>query len=300
MKCCCRLSTLGTLRRLASTTQHFTTTQHLTTRHFSATSASDKASTTHFGFETVGIDEKEPKVKEVFEKVADSYDLMNDVMSVGVHRLWKDYFASKVNPKPHFKCLDVAGGTGDIAFRLFNRMSKVHESPEQVVICDINTEMLEVGKKRAAELYGKSEVFQWVEGNAECLPFDNDSFDVFTIAYGIRNVTHINKALSEAYRVLKPGGKFMCLEFSSVQNEIVSQVYNTYSFEVIPVLGQLVANDYESYKYLVESIKKFPDQEKFADMIRDAGFQEVGYENLTFGVTAIHTGFKLPQEWDMD
>jgi len=291
MKYCSRLTTLSTIGRLTST---LSTSQ---LRQFSDT----KPDTTHFGFTTVPIEDKEPKVKEVFEKVATSYDLMNDVMSVGVHRLWKDHFVSQANPKPHFKCLDVAGGTGDIAFRLFNRMSKVHEAPQQVVICDINKEMLEVGKNRAEGLYGKSDVFQWVEGNAECLEqFDDNTFDVYTIAYGIRNVTNINNALSEAHRVLKPGGKFMCLEFSSVQNEIISSIYNTYSFEVIPVMGQLIANDYESYKYLVESIKKFPAQEVFSDMIREAGFQEVGYENLTFGVTAIHTGFKLPLEWDMD
>ena len=217
---------------------------------------------------------------------------MNDAMSLGVHRLWKDHFVKEAAPQPTYKCLDVAGGTGDIAFRLLRHMRNINTETSDIVICDINSEMLKVGQNRAEQL-GINQHFTWMEGNAEQLDLPDNTFDVYTIAYGIRNVTHIDRALSEAYRVLKPGGKFMCLEFSDVPNPVVSQIYDRYSFDVIPVLGQLIAGDFESYQYLVESIRKFPKQEAFADMIAQAGFSVVDYENLTFGVTAIHTGFKL-------
>lgn len=247
---------------------------------------------THFGYTTVPEEEKEEKVREVFEKVADTYDVMNDAMSGGAHRAWKDALVRAAAPQPHYKCLDVAGGTGDIAFRLQTHMRNINTDCEMVTVCDINKEMLRVGQNRAVER-GTSAGFTWVEGNAEQLEFADESFDLYTIAYGIRNCTHIDRVLTEAYRVLKPGGRFMCLEFSEVSNPVLSKVYDTYSMELIPVMGQLIAGDFESYKYLVESIRKFPNQETFAEMIADAGFSVVEYKNLTFGVTAVHSGYKL-------
>ncbi|XP_063680317.1 ubiquinone/menaquinone biosynthesis C-methyltransferase UbiE-like [Bolinopsis microptera] len=247
---------------------------------------------THFGYQTIPESEKESKVKEVFERVADTYDLMNDAMSLGVHRLWKDHFVTSAAPKPNYKCLDVAGGTGDIAFKLHNHMSNINRDCEKIVVCDINKEMLRVGQERAKES-GAEDAYIWLEGNAELLELPDNTFDLYTIAYGIRNCTHIEKVLEEAYRVLKPGGRFMCLEFSEVNNPVLSQVYEKYSHDVIPVLGQVIAGDFESYQYLVESIRKFPNQETFAEMIAAAGFEIVEYENLTFGVTAIHSGYKL-------
>eukprot|EP00116_Pleurobrachia_bachei_P007780 sb/3468042/ len=248
--------------------------------------------TTHFGFQDVPEEEKEGKVREVFEKVADTYDVMNDAMSLGMHRLWKDCFVSRADPQPGFQCLDVAGGTGDIAFRIARHMSNISKDHGPVTICDINAEMLRVGRARA-ERNGTSDKFVWVEGNAETLNFPDSSFDLYTIAYGIRNCTHIDRVLTEAHRVLKPGGRFMCLEFSEVTQPVLASVYEKYSFDVIPVMGHLVAGDMESYQYLVESIRKFPKQEEFAEMIVKAGFSVVEYENLTFGVTSIHSGYKL-------
>ena len=274
------------------TSHLFTSHQcHCVNRNFHTT-PSNSEKETHFGYQSIPESEKEEKVKEVFERVADTYDLMNDAMSLGVHRLWKDHFVKSAAPKPNFKCLDVAGGTGDIAFKLNKYMSNVNRDCEKIVVCDINKEMLRVGEERAAQM-GVAENFVWVEGNAETLEFDDNTFDLYTIAYGIRNCTHIDKVLEEAYRVLKPGGRFMCLEFSEVNNPVISQVYDRYSHDVIPVMGQLIAGDFESYQYLVESIRKFPNQETFAEMIAAAGFEIVEYENLTFGVTAIHSGYKL-------
>lgn len=247
---------------------------------------------THFGYQTIPESEKEGRVKEVFERVANTYDVMNDAMSLGVHRLWKDHFVKSAAPSPNFKCLDVAGGTGDIAFKLHNYMKNVNRDCEKIVVCDINAEMLRVGQERAEEA-GNTEHFIWKEGNAEQLEFPDESFDLYTIAYGIRNCTHIDKVLQEAHRVLKPGGRFMCLEFSEVSNPLISQIYDRYSHDLIPVMGQVVAGDFESYQYLVESIRKFPNQETFAQMIAEAGFEVVDYENLTFGVSAIHSGYKL-------
>uniref|UniRef100_A0A8D1EWV3 2-methoxy-6-polyprenyl-1,4-benzoquinol methylase, mitochondrial n=2 Tax=Sus scrofa TaxID=9823 RepID=A0A8D1EWV3_PIG len=206
-----------------------------------------RATETHFGFETVSEEEKGGKVYQVFESVAKKYDVMNDMMSLGIHRLWKDLLLWKMHPFPGTQLLDVAGGTG----------------------------------------------LDWVLGDAEELPFDDDKFDVYTIAFGIRNVTHIDRALQEAHRVLKPGGRFLCLEFSQVNNPLVSRLYDVYSFQVIPVLGEVIAGDWKSYQYLVESIRQFPSQEEFKEMIEDAGFQKVTYENLTSGIVAIHSGFKL-------
>lgn len=286
---------------------------------------------THFGFETVAEDEKEERVYEVFKNVAGKYDLMNDAMSFGIHRLWKDHFIHRMAPVEGTKLLDVAGGTGDIAFRFLQYIQSQNDDPimveesfsiptnieagaysipsdyaeeekidlsgykedtSHVTVCDINQEMLNVGKSRAEEA-GIFTGIDWVQGNAECLPFEDNSFDAYTIAYGIRNCTHVDKVLTEAFRVLKPGGRFMCLEFSQVNNLGLRRLYDSYSFEVIPVMGQVLARDWKSYQYLVESIRQFPNQKKFAAMIRQAGFGMVTYENLTFGVSAIHSGYKL-------
>lgn len=252
---------------------------------------------THFGFEAVDEDLKSEKVYEVFEKVADNYDLMNDAMSFGIHRIWKHLFISRLNPPHGTHLLDVAGGSGDIAFRYLDFLKK-QPNPDQrfsrVTVCDINESMLSVGKNRAEKLgYTDENKINWVLGDAENLPIESDSIDAYTISFGIRNVTHIDRTLNEAYRVLKPGGRFMCLEFSRVNNEIIRKIYDSYSFTVIPVMGQILAGQWKPYQYLVESIRKFPDQETFKNMIRDAGFRLVTYENLTFGTVAIHSGFKL-------
>ncbi|KAI3956521.1 hypothetical protein MKW92_048111 [Papaver armeniacum] len=261
---------------------------------------------TSFGFKQVPEDEKSKLVGNVFSSVASSYDLMNDLMSGGLHRLWKDRLVSKLHPIPGMKYLDVAGGTGDVAFRIFDSINSVSrrttqgalegnlDDETQINVCDINPKMLSVGKKRAAERgLGDNCSLVWVEGDAEALKFGDGTMDGYTIAFGIRNVTHIEKALSEAYRVLKPGGRFLCLELSHVDVPIFKNLYDYYSFSVIPAVGELVAGDRESYQYLIESIRKFPRQEMFARMIADAGFQKVEYENLVGGVVAIHSGFKF-------
>ncbi|XP_068665772.1 2-methoxy-6-polyprenyl-1,4-benzoquinol methylase, mitochondrial [Aristolochia californica] len=261
---------------------------------------------TSFGFKEVREEEKSKMVGDVFTSVASSYDLMNDFMSGGLHRLWKDRLVSKLHPFPGTNHLDVAGGTGDIAFRVLESINSVSsralrsgltdelESGTRIYVCDINPNMLSVGKKRAAERgLGENPILQWVEGDAEALSFPDDSMDGYTIAFGIRNVTHIEKALSEAYRVLKRGGRFLCLELSHVELPILKQLYDYYSFSIIPAMGKLVAGDQDSYQYLVESIRQFPKQELFAKMIADAGFRKVEYENLVGGVVAIHSGVKL-------
>lgn len=262
----------------------------------SANTETDK--TTHFGFETVTEAEKGQKVYSVFHNVAEKYDLMNDVMSGGIHRLWKDYFVRLMSPAPGTRLIDVAGGTGDIAFRFmdFLRHAKSGSdmsSASHVTVCDISQAMLDVGQRRAAQRDCHSGEISWLLGNAEQLPVGDESYDVYTVAFGIRNMTHIDTVLSEAYRVLRPGGRFMCLEFSEVTNPLLRSVYDMYSFHVIPVMGQVVAGDWKSYQYLVESIRQFPCQEEFKEMIEDAGFSHVTYENLMFGVAAVHSGFKL-------
>jgi demethylmenaquinone methyltransferase/2-methoxy-6-polyprenyl-1,4-benzoquinol methylase len=249
------------------------------------------ATSTHFGFRDVGLDEKQGLVDEVFHAVARRYDVMNDLMSGGLHRLWKDAFVSKLAP-PHagprpFAVLDVAGGTGDIAFRVMER-SRGHAA---VTVCDINPSMLGVGRERA-EKRGLGTI-DFVAGNAEALPFPDASFDAVTIAFGIRNVPRIGVALKEARRVLRPGGRFMSLEFSAVAVPLLDKAYDLYSFNVIPLIGAVVAGDGAPYKYLVESIRRFPNQETFAGMIRDAGFSRVAYQNLTGGVAAMHWGWAI-------
>ena len=243
-----------------------------------------------FGFRKVREEERQKLVNRVFSSVADRYDLMNDLMSGGMHRLWKDAFINWLAPPREgegYLHLDVAGGTGDIAFRLLAASKKARS-----IICDISGEMLEVGRRRAAKK-GFSDRLSFVQGNAEALPFAGDSFDAYTIAFGIRNVTHIDRALEEAFRVLRPGGRFMCLEFSQVQTPVLDRLYDLFSFHVIPEIGRITTGDRDSYQYLVESIRKFPPQEEFAAMIRKAGFSQVKYRNLTGGVAAIHSGWKL-------
>lgn len=247
--------------------------------------------TASFGFRTVPETERQGLVNQVFASVAGRYDLMNDLMSGGLHRLWKRELITMLNAprgETPFKLLDVAGGTGDIALRY------AHDSGPRAtaVICDISPEMLEVGRRRIADA-GLQARIACVEGNAEALPFESGRFDAYTIAFGIRNVTHIDKALAEAYRVLKPGGRFLCLEFSECQVPILDRLYDFHSFEVIPRLGKLTAGAAEPYRYLVESIRRFPNQEAFAGLIRNAGFSRVSYRNLTGGIAAIHAGWKI-------
>ncbi|KAF9613239.1 hypothetical protein IFM89_006340 [Coptis chinensis] len=261
---------------------------------------------TSFGFKDVPEEDKSRLVGNVFSSVASSYDLMNDLMSGGLHRLWKDRLVSELHPFPGMKHLDVAGGTGDVAFRILDNINSISRravkydpadnlnDETQIYVCDINPNMLNVGKKRAIERgLGESHSLVWVEGDAEALSFDNSSMDGYTIAFGIRNVTHIEKALAEAYRVLKRGGRFLCLELSHVDIPVFKELYDYYSFSVIPAVGELVAGDRDSYQYLVESIRRFPPQHKFAALIADAGFQKVQYENMVGGVVAIHSGLKL-------
>lgn len=243
--------------------------------------------TTHFGFKDVPEAEKAGMVHGVFTRVANKYDIMNDVMSVGIHRLWKDAMMDWLAPRPGQKLLDVAGGTGDIAFRFLKRAPGAGAT-----VLDMTESMLVEGQKRA-EAENMADRLSWVVGDAMALPFADNSFDVYTISFGIRNVTRIADALSEAYRVLKPGGRLMVLEFSQLPNPAMQWAYDRYSFNVIPLMGQIVANDRDSYQYLVESIRKFPDQESFAAMIRQAGFAQVKYRNLTLGVAALHSGWKI-------
>jgi demethylmenaquinone methyltransferase/2-methoxy-6-polyprenyl-1,4-benzoquinol methylase len=246
--------------------------------------------TTHFGFQTVDEGAKAGMVHGVFTKVASKYDVMNDAMSFGIHRIWKDAMMDWLAPRPGQKLLDVAGGTGDVSFRFLKRAGALGGA--HATVCDMTESMLVEGRQRA-EAASMPEALDWVVGDAMALPFATGSFDVYTISFGIRNVTRINDALREAYRVLRPGGRLMVLEFSQLPNEAMQKAYDLYSFNVIPVMGQVIANDRDSYQYLVESIRKFPDQETFAGMIREAGFDQVKYRNLTMGVAALHSGWKL-------
>jgi demethylmenaquinone methyltransferase / 2-methoxy-6-polyprenyl-1,4-benzoquinol methylase len=243
--------------------------------------------TTHFGFQTVPEAEKAGLVHGVFTNVASKYDIMNDLMSGGMHRLWKDAMMDWLAPRPGQRLLDVAGGTGDVAFRFLGRAAG-----SAAVVLDMTESMLISGRQRA-EAEAAAERLDWVVGDAMALPFPDNSFDVYTISFGIRNVTRIGDALREAYRVLRPGGRLMVLEFSQIPNDLGQWVYDKYSFNVIPVMGKIVAGDRESYQYLVESIRKFPDQESFASMIRQAGFEQVKYRNLSLGIAALHSGWKL-------
>jgi demethylmenaquinone methyltransferase / 2-methoxy-6-polyprenyl-1,4-benzoquinol methylase len=242
-----------------------------------------------FGFADVAGGTKQGLVNEVFAKVARRYDLMNDLMSGGLHRLWKsELLACLAPPKSavSYALLDVAGGTGDVALRFVKEAGK----GASVVVCDISAEMIEVGRARGEK---EADSLSFVRGNAEALPFAKASFDAYTIAFGMRNLTHFEAALAEAFRVLKPGGRFLCLEFSSVEVPVLDKLYDVYSFRAIPILGGLVTGDSASYRYLVESIRRFPDQKTFRGLIEDAGFERARYRNLTGGIAAIHSAWRL-------
>jgi demethylmenaquinone methyltransferase/2-methoxy-6-polyprenyl-1,4-benzoquinol methylase len=245
---------------------------------------------THFGARRVPLEDKQALVDDVFHSVARRYDLMNDLMSFGLHRAWKDALITALNPpkRAPFALLDVAGGTGDIAFRAL----EAGGDQTRVTVCDINPDMLTVGRERAAKS-ADGDLITFAEGNAESLPFTDRSFDAITIAFGIRNVPRIDAALAEAFRVLKIGGKFLCLEFSAVDVPGLDRLYDFYSFNVIPALGRTVAGDAESYRYLVESIRRFPKPDAFAEMLRAAGFRRVSYQQMTGGVVALHSGWRL-------
>jgi demethylmenaquinone methyltransferase/2-methoxy-6-polyprenyl-1,4-benzoquinol methylase len=245
-----------------------------------------------FGYLDVGEAEKQDMVNAVFERVAKRYDLMNDLMSGGMHRLWKDALVARLAPPRHgnrpWHVIDVAGGTGDIGFRI----AEASRGTAQVDVVDINAEMLEVGRDRAArERYGAC--LRFSQGNGEALPFEDGVFDAYTIAFGIRNIPRIDRALHEAFRVLNYGGQFLCLEFSAVDSFGLDRLYEFWSMRAIPALGRAVAGDEKSYRYLVESIRRFPDQQRFADLVREAGFARVGYRNLSGGIAALHWGWKL-------
>lgn len=243
-----------------------------------------------FGFTTVGRGERQGLVNQVFARVASRYDLMNDLMSGGLHRLWKDDMIAWLNPPKaanSFHLVDVAGGTGDIAHRFL----KTAGPGATCTLCDISAEMLKVAKERFSGM--PAEQLNIVLSNAQELPLPDMCADAYTIAFGIRNVTHIDQALLEAFRVLKPGGRFLCLEFSHVDVPLLDTLYEQYSLKAIPALGGVVAGDRDSYQYLVESIRKFPDQDSFATMVGDAGFEQVRYRNFTGGIAAIHSGWKL-------
>ncbi len=243
-----------------------------------------------YGFQDIGAGNKQGLVDEVFHKVARRYDLMNDLMSGGLHRVWKDQMVTMLNPPPSagWRSLDVAGGTGDIALRIVERS----QGQAEVVVLDINGSMLGVGRERAQKR-GLADKLDFVEANAEELPFADSGFDAYTIAFGIRNVPRIDHALAEAHRVLKTGGRFLCLEFSEVEMPILDKAYEAWSFRAIPQLGRMVAGDGEPYRYLVESIAKFPNQSDFAQMIRAAGFGRVTWRNLSGGIAAIHSAWKI-------
>ncbi len=242
---------------------------------------------THFGFSEVPEGEKAGKVQGVFQSVASKYDVMNDAMSLGIHRIWKDAMMDWLAPRPGQRLLDVAGGTGDISFRFLKRAGSGHAT-----VLDLTEPMLIEGRKRA-EADAMSDSLDWVVGDAMALPFPDNSFDVYTISFGIRNVTRPQEALNEAYRVLKPGGRLMVLEFSHIPNDLMQKAYDLYSFNVIPKMGQAIAGDADSYQYLVESIRKFPDQDTFLGMVEKAGFGHAKYRNLTMGIACLHSGWKL-------
>ncbi|KAK0384736.1 hypothetical protein NLU13_7214 [Sarocladium strictum] len=302
MRFCARSARIQPCTR--QSTRAFGSTRSLAVANDS-TSSSQQQRSTHFGYETIPEHEKEGRVAGVFTNVAESYDKMNDFMSLGIHRLWKDHFVSSLNPgattpqgQPQ-KILDVAGGTGDIAFRMLQHSHTQNLNPNiHVTISDINPAMLSVGRDRSLSLPASHQAcLSFLEANAEVLPpsVEDNSLDLYTVAFGIRNFTNIPAALKEAHRVLKPGGVFACLEFSKVDKyPLFNAIYKQWSFSAIPLIGQLVAGDRDSYQYLVESIERFPSQEEFRGMIEDAGFKVAGkgYEDLTGGIAAIHRGIK--------
>lgn len=243
--------------------------------------------TTHFGFQTVPESEKAGRVQGIFGSVASKYDVMNDAMSLGIHRVWKDAMMDWLAPRPGQRLLDVAGGTGDVSFRFLARAIDA-----EAVVCDLTEPMLVEGRKRA-EAEQMANQLSWVVGDAMALPFPDNSFDVYTISFGIRNVTRPQDALAEAFRILRPGGRLMVLEFSQIPNDLMQKAYDLYSFNIIPRLGEAIAGDRDSYQYLVESIRRFPDQGTFLQMIKDAGFENASYRNLSLGIAALHSGWKI-------
>ncbi|MER2492687.1 bifunctional demethylmenaquinone methyltransferase/2-methoxy-6-polyprenyl-1,4-benzoquinol methylase UbiE [Catenovulum sediminis] len=248
----------------------------------------NKDNTTHFGFQTVDKTEKVHKVAEVFHSVAAKYDVMNDLMSMGIHRIWKRHTIACSGVRSGQKILDLAGGTGDLTAKF----SRIVGPEGQVVLADINESMLNVGRSKLRDIGIVGNV-EYVQANAECLPFADNQFDVVTIAFGLRNVTDKDAALASIFRVLKPGGRLLVLEFSKPEQEALSKVYDWYSFNILPQMGKMITNDAESYQYLAESIRMHPDQETLKDMMHTAGFEEVSYQNLTGGIVALHKGFKF-------
>jgi demethylmenaquinone methyltransferase/2-methoxy-6-polyprenyl-1,4-benzoquinol methylase len=244
--------------------------------------------TTHFGFKSVPKEQKVAMVADVFHSVAAKYDIMNDVMSMGIHRLWKRFTIDCSGVRPGQQVLDLAGGTGDITALFSKRVGP----SGKVVLADINESMLNVGRDKLRDL-GLVTNIEFVQANAEALPFADNSFDIVSIGFGLRNVTDKDSALRSIFRVLKPGGRLLVLEFSKPQSEILSKAYDLYSFRILPFMGQLIANDKESYQYLAESIRMHPDQETLKQMMQDAGFAEVSYHNLTGGIVALHRGYKF-------
>ena len=244
--------------------------------------------TTHFGYKTVAAHEKEELVAGVFHSVAAKYDLMNDLMSFGIHRLWKRFAIDCAGIRPGQKVLDLAGGTGDLTARF----SRIVGERGEVVLADINDSMLKVGRDKLRNL-GLVDNIRYVQANAEALPFPDNHFDLITIGFGLRNVTDKDKALASMFRVLKPGGRLLVLEFSKPASEVIAKLYDLYSFKLLPKMGEIVANDGESYKYLAESIRMHPDQQTLAGMMEQVGFEQVEFYNLTQGVVALHRGYKF-------
>ncbi len=250
--------------------------------------SADSEKTTHFGYQTVDKGEKESKVAGVFHSVAAQYDVMNDLMSFGIHRLWKRFTIDASGVRPGNKVLDLAGGTGDLTAKF----SKLVGREGKVILADINSSMLNVGRDKLRDK-GLVQNIEYVQANAQYLPFEDNTFDVITIAFGLRNVTDKDMALRSMYRVLKPGGRLLVLEFSKPEHDIINKVYDFYSFNILPKIGDIVAKDGESYQYLAESIRMHPDQETLKSMMDDAGFEQTSYKNLTDGVVALHKGYKF-------
>ncbi|OKY26638.1 MULTISPECIES: bifunctional demethylmenaquinone methyltransferase/2-methoxy-6-polyprenyl-1,4-benzoquinol methylase UbiE [Thalassotalea] len=246
------------------------------------------ASSTHFGYQTVDTEVKESKVAGVFHSVAQQYDVMNDLMSFGIHRLWKRFTIDASGVRPGNNVLDLAGGTGDLTAKF----SKLVGREGRVILADINSSMLNVGRDKLRDK-GLVQNIEYVQANAEYLPFEDNTFDIITIAFGLRNVTHKDRALRSMYRVLKPGGRLLVLEFSKPEHEIMNKAYDFYSFNILPKMGELIAKDGDSYQYLAESIRMHPDQETLKQMMDAAGFEQTSYKNLTDGIVALHKGFKF-------
>jgi len=255
-------------------------------------SSASRGTQDHFGFQPVDEAERQGRVNTVFDSVANKYDLMNDAMSGGLQRLWKAHLINRLRPKPGMRLLDLAGGTGDVAFRFLDAVGEIMDGAAPVTVCDINPNMLEVGRGRALDKGYLTEI-DWVTGNAEELPFKDNSYDAVTIAFGIRNVTRLEKAVREAHRVLRPGGRYLVLEFSSTTVPLIRDLYDWYSFNVIPKMGKALAGDEDSYKYLVESIRKFPRPKVFAALMTAAGFSRVTTDQLAGGIVTLYSGWKV-------